>query len=258
MLFDNGAVTMQLLIEFFVEIALTVEVAFYFAKSLIDDNLLHPLKQNTLEFEVFEVADIPHDFNDLEDLIECQHALFFKMHKNGIESGTFWRSIELELVKRFDIAKMQFLISLYIQRVLTREELFELFDMLGNVEFVYKLLDMHTMLFLVGSFLILANFSIEYDKIRPIFQHTGLLMKHLVMLFLPLSFLFAAVDINTATFEELVSLKKIGPKKAARIIKYRMKHGCFKDLEEFKKVKGVNKKTIEKNKGNIRVSKCEK
>lgn len=83
-------------------------------------------------------------------------------------------------------------------------------------------------------------------------------MKLLTTLLLSSSFLFAAVDINTATFEELVSLKKIGPKKAARIIKYRMKHGCFKDLNEFRKVKGINKKTIAKNKGNIIVGECKK
>ena len=83
-------------------------------------------------------------------------------------------------------------------------------------------------------------------------------MKLLSSLLLFASFLFAAVDINTATFEELVSLKKIGPKKAARIIKYRQKHGCFKDLKEFRKVKGIKKKTIEKNKGNIIVGECKK
>ena len=83
-------------------------------------------------------------------------------------------------------------------------------------------------------------------------------MKLLTLLLLSFSCLFAAVDINTATFEELVSLKKIGPKKAARIIKYRQKHGCFKDLKEFRKVKGIKKKTIEKNKGNIIVSECKK
>ena len=83
-------------------------------------------------------------------------------------------------------------------------------------------------------------------------------MKLLTSLLLTSSFLFAAVDINNATFEELVSLKKIGPKKAARIIKYREKHGCYKNHDEFKKVKGIKKKKKKKNKGNIIVGKCEK
>ena len=83
-------------------------------------------------------------------------------------------------------------------------------------------------------------------------------MKLFTILLLLSSFLFAAVDINTATLNELISLKKIGPKKAARIIRYRKEHGCFKNLKEFKKVKGIKKKTIKKNKGNIVVGECKK
>jgi len=83
-------------------------------------------------------------------------------------------------------------------------------------------------------------------------------MKLLVLIALLSSFLLAAVDINTATLDELVTLKKIGPKKAARIIKYRDEHGCFKDLKEFRKVKGIKKKTLKKNKGNIVVGECKK
>ncbi len=83
-------------------------------------------------------------------------------------------------------------------------------------------------------------------------------MKFLILIALLSNLLFAAVDINTATAQELATLKKIGPKKAARIIQYREKHGCFKDLNEFIKVKGIKKKTLKKNKGNIVVSECKK
>ncbi|SFV64674.1 putative DNA transport competence protein [hydrothermal vent metagenome] len=83
-------------------------------------------------------------------------------------------------------------------------------------------------------------------------------MKIITAMLLLASFLFAAVDINTATYDELVSLKKIGPKKAKRILEYRKKHKCFKDLKELKKVKGIKKKTIKKNKGNIVVGECKK
>jgi len=83
-------------------------------------------------------------------------------------------------------------------------------------------------------------------------------MKIITAILLLASFLFAAVDINTATYDELVSLKKIGPKKAKRILKYRKEHKCFKNLKEFKKVKGIKKKTIKKNKGNIVVGECKK
>ena len=84
-------------------------------------------------------------------------------------------------------------------------------------------------------------------------------MRKIFLIFVFLSsVLFAAVDINTATFDELVSLKGIGKKKAKRILKYRKEHGCFKDLKEFRKVKGIKKKTIKKNKGNIMVGECKK
>ena len=79
----------------------------------------------------------------------------------------------------------------------------------------------------------------------------------IVMIFLFLSsLLFGAVDINHANAKELATLKGIGQKKAAKIIKYRKKHGCFKNLKEFRKVKGIKKKTIKKNKGNIILGEC--
>ena len=84
-------------------------------------------------------------------------------------------------------------------------------------------------------------------------------MKYLVILGLLVSFAFATVDINTATKEELVSLKKIGPKKAEKILAYR-KTNCFKNIKALKKVKGIKKKQVKKilkkNKGNITASEC--
>jgi competence protein ComEA len=84
-----------------------------------------------------------------------------------------------------------------------------------------------------------------------------MLKKILVSLFISMP-LWSAVDVNTATFDELVSLKGIGKKKASRIIEYREKHGCFKSKKEFLKIKGIKKKTFKKNKGNLIVGKCEK
>ena len=46
-------------------------------------------------------------------------------------------------------------------------------------------------------------------------------MKFIIVFILTFLPLFGAVDINNASFEELVSLKGIGKKKAKRIIKYR-------------------------------------
>ena len=50
---------------------------------------------------------------------------------------------------------------------------------------------------------------------------------------------FAAVNINTATKEELTSLKGIGEKRAQDIIDYRTKHGPFKTVDDLGKVPGI-------------------
>lgn len=50
------------------------------------------------------------------------------------------------------------------------------------------------------------------------------------------------VNINTATVQELDSLKGIGPAIAQRIIDYREAHGSFKNLEDLKKVSGIGDK----------------
>ncbi len=64
------------------------------------------------------------------------------------------------------------------------------------------------------------------------------------------------VDINTANAQTLARvLKGIGPKKAAAIVEFRKKNGPFKAISDLDKVRGIGKKTIEKNKGKIIVSK---
>ena len=84
-------------------------------------------------------------------------------------------------------------------------------------------------------------------------------MRIFAILALLTTLLFSAVDINNASAEELASLKGIGMKKAAKIIKYREEH-CFKELKELKKVKGIKKKhykkIMKKNKGNIALGAC--
>jgi competence protein ComEA len=82
-------------------------------------------------------------------------------------------------------------------------------------------------------------------------------MKILAMIVLGMSLLFGAVDINSASKKELSGLSGIGPKKAEAIIKYRDKN-CFKNLNELTNVKGIGKKTIQKNKKNLKVGKCKK
>ena len=49
----------------------------------------------------------------------------------------------------------------------------------------------------------------------------------------------AAVNINTATMEELTSIKGVGDKRAQEIIDYRTKNGPFKSVDDLEKVPGV-------------------
>jgi len=66
--------------------------------------------------------------------------------------------------------------------------------------------------------------------------------------------LFAKVNINTANKTELQKLKRIGPKKAERIIQYRLEHGDFKRIQDLTKVKGIGKKTVENLKDDIEIT----
>ena len=49
----------------------------------------------------------------------------------------------------------------------------------------------------------------------------------------------AVVNINTATKEELTSLKGVGDKRAQEIINYRTKNGPFKTVDDLEKVPGI-------------------
>ena len=53
------------------------------------------------------------------------------------------------------------------------------------------------------------------------------------------------VNINTATLEELQTIKGIGKKKAEAILQYRKEHGAFRTKEELLQVKGIGKKALE-------------
>ena len=66
------------------------------------------------------------------------------------------------------------------------------------------------------------------------------------------------ININTATAEELVQLKGIGPKYAANIVEYRETWGAFKTPEDLMHVPGIGQKTFEKNKDLIIVEEPEK
>lgn len=62
------------------------------------------------------------------------------------------------------------------------------------------------------------------------------------------------VNINTADAPTLAAnIKGIGVKKAEAIVAYRDQHGTFNNAEDLAKVRGIGKKTIEKNLENIKV-----
>lgn len=79
-------------------------------------------------------------------------------------------------------------------------------------------------------------------------------MKRIVLLvFLFCGFLFAGVNINTATQKELMSLSGIGEAKAKAIIEYRSKTK-FKKIEDIMQVPGIGKGIFEKIKEDITVT----
>ena len=61
------------------------------------------------------------------------------------------------------------------------------------------------------------------------------------------------VNINTASLEELQSLKGVGPATAKNIILYREEYGAFSDIEEIMNVKRIGEKTFAKIKDFITV-----
>ncbi len=65
---------------------------------------------------------------------------------------------------------------------------------------------------------------------------------------------FAAVNINTATQQELESLEGIGEVKAKAIINYRKKNGGFKSVDELGKVEGIGEMTLKNVHENVSVS----
>ena len=76
----------------------------------------------------------------------------------------------------------------------------------------------------------------------------------LVGMFFVCASALAAININTATQQQLETLNGIGPVKAKAIIDYRSKNGAFKSVDDLKKVSGIGDKTLEKLKKDISIS----
>jgi len=65
------------------------------------------------------------------------------------------------------------------------------------------------------------------------------LLLAVLMLFAISGVALAVVNVNTATKEELTSLKGVGEKRAQEIINYRTKNDPFKTVDDLEKVPGI-------------------
>ncbi len=72
------------------------------------------------------------------------------------------------------------------------------------------------------------------------------LLLALIAFFVFSSMALAAVNLNTATKEELDGVKGIGPVKAQAIIDYRKKNGLFISVDELENVQGFGDKSVAK------------
>lgn len=79
-----------------------------------------------------------------------------------------------------------------------------------------------------------------------------MMLRLLAMFALFMTFVFGAVNINTADKKELMTIDGIGAKKADAIIEYRNKTK-FNSIDDIKKVNGIGDKLFDKIKKDISV-----
>jgi competence protein ComEA len=63
-----------------------------------------------------------------------------------------------------------------------------------------------------------------------------------------------AINLNSASAEQLASLPGVGEKLAARIVEYRTKQGPFKSTQELMNVKGVGEKNFQRIQAHLTVA----
>lgn len=80
-------------------------------------------------------------------------------------------------------------------------------------------------------------------------------MKVVVLVLVCFGFLFAKVDINSASKQELMSLNGIGAKKADAIIAHRNQK-CFSSVDALMQIKGIGKKILETNQADLEALNC--
>ncbi len=80
-------------------------------------------------------------------------------------------------------------------------------------------------------------------------------MKLFLITALSAAALFGAVDINSASIEQLKSVKGIGEKRARQIVAFRKSH-CFQSVNDLTKIKGIGQKSIEKLEPHLKAGPC--
>jgi len=83
-----------------------------------------------------------------------------------------------------------------------------------------------------------------------------MILKFFLLFLLAMTELFALVDINNATVEELLKLNGIGKAKSQKIIDYRNEHQCFRSIDELADIEGVSKKIVLINRANLSLGVC--
>ena len=83
-------------------------------------------------------------------------------------------------------------------------------------------------------------------------------MKKLLLFTFLTSMTLFALDINSATKEQLIAIKGIGEKKAEAILAYRKANKCFETVDELQKVKGIGVKFLQKHRSELEVRNCKK
>lgn len=68
----------------------------------------------------------------------------------------------------------------------------------------------------------------------------------ILVLLSSISLAYAAVNLNTASVDELDGVKGVGPSKAKAIVDYRTKNGPFKSVDDLKGVEGFGEKSVAK------------
>ena len=89
-------------------------------------------------------------------------------------------------------------------------------------------------------------------------QELKIILKYIIVILFSLTSLFATVDINNATADELLKLNGVGKAKSQKIIAYREINQCFKTIDELASIEGISEKIISSNRAILTLGACKK